>query len=222
MSFDWLAPHYRWMEWVTAGGKLQRCRTAYLADVPPPREVLILGEGNGRFLEALLTLHPDARCVCVDASMRMLATAEARVRAHWQKAGRGSGGVEFVHADALAWHPPAGRFDWIVTHFFLDCFQPEQLRELVPRFAGAAAPEASWLLADFFEPVGGFAKWRARAILRLMYFFFRATTHLPAHGLTSPDGYLQTRGFQLRSRRVYDWGLLHSDWWQRRQEAVVS
>ena len=54
MSFDLLAPHYRWMEWVLAGEKLQRCRTAWLEVLPAPARVLILGEGNGRFLEALM------------------------------------------------------------------------------------------------------------------------------------------------------------------------
>ena len=29
-SFDLLAPHYRWMEFVLAGRKLQECRTVFL------------------------------------------------------------------------------------------------------------------------------------------------------------------------------------------------
>src|SRR5439155_22241467 len=34
MSFDTLAPHYRWMEFILAGKKLQRCRTAFLDEIP--------------------------------------------------------------------------------------------------------------------------------------------------------------------------------------------
>ncbi|HXC98086.1 MAG TPA: hypothetical protein VN048_02010, partial [Verrucomicrobiae bacterium] len=36
-DFDLLAPHYRWMEWLLAGPKLHRCRTAFLPAIPPPR-----------------------------------------------------------------------------------------------------------------------------------------------------------------------------------------
>jgi len=36
-NFDFLAAHYRWMEWVLAGRKLQRCREAFLGSIPPPR-----------------------------------------------------------------------------------------------------------------------------------------------------------------------------------------
>jgi len=39
MSFDVLAPHYRWMELVCAGDLLQRCRMAHLARVPTARQI---------------------------------------------------------------------------------------------------------------------------------------------------------------------------------------
>jgi hypothetical protein len=54
MSFDRLAPHYRWLEWVLAGRKLQRCRTAFLDEIGRADATLLVGEGNGRFLGELL------------------------------------------------------------------------------------------------------------------------------------------------------------------------
>ena len=211
MSFDRLAPHYRWMEWLLAGGKLQRCRTAFIGDIPPPCRVLMLGEGNGRCLVELLRAFPEAHFTCLDASARMLECARARVRAH----GLSDEAVEFICADALHWQPPEAEFDLLVTHFFLDCFTPEQLTALVPRLAALATPDARWLLADFCEPSSGFAKWRARWILRAMYFFFRRVTRLPARRLTPPDAFMERCGFTLSERRLADWGLLHGDLWQR-------
>ena len=211
MSFDRLAPHYRWMEFLLSGGKLQRCRTAFIRDIPAPRRVLMLGEGNGRCLVELLRAFPTARFTCVDASARMLECARARVHAH----GLSDAEIEFIHADALQWQPPAAQFDLLVTHFFLDCFRAEQLAALIPRLTAAATPDARWLLADFREPSSGFSKWRARWILRAMYFFFRRVTRLPAKHLTPPDDFLQRSGFVLRKRRLSDWGLLHGDLWQR-------
>lgn len=52
MNFDRLAPFYRAMETLAAGGKLQRCRLAFLGEIPIPRRVLLAGEGHGRFLVA--------------------------------------------------------------------------------------------------------------------------------------------------------------------------
>jgi len=65
-SFDLLAPHYRWLEWFLAGGKLQRCRTACLGMIAAPK-VLSYGEGNGRFLAALCRKFPEAEVTSVDA-----------------------------------------------------------------------------------------------------------------------------------------------------------
>ena len=211
MSFDLLAPHYRWLERILAGDKLQRCRTAFLHDIPPPRAVLLIGEGNGRCLEALLRVWPTAQFTCVDASVRMLECARARLSAQ----GLDLAAVRFIHADVLEWTPPSGHFDLVVTNFFLDCFRADQLAALVPRLAQSAKPDAHWLLADFCEPPAGLAKWRARLILQAMYIFFRVVTRLPATRLTPPDSFLRQGGFGLRQRRMFEWGLLHSDLWER-------
>jgi ubiquinone/menaquinone biosynthesis C-methylase UbiE len=211
MSFDSLAAHYRWMEWLLAGRKLQRCRTAFLGRIHPPREVLLLGEGNGRFLEALLLAYPQARVTCVDASAAMLERARARLAA---RDGEFSN-VSFVHADIFSWIVPRKKFDLIASHFFLDCFLPDEVDWIVDRIAAAAAPNAQWLLADFREPAAGPARWRARLILRSMYAFFRRVTGLSGSRITPPGKFLQPRGFRLREQVITEWGLLHSDWWSR-------
>ena len=215
MSFDALAPHYRWMEWLLAGRKLQRCRTAFLRDIPAPRHALLLGEGNGRFLAEFLAAHPLTEVTCVDASAQMLARARMRLESHRID----PASVNFVCADVFAWSPPQERFDLIVSHFFLDCFQPEQLDQIVTAVSHSASRDAQWLLADFREPVSGPARWRARVILRSMYFFFRRVTGLTGSRVTPPESYFPAHGFALRERLLSEWGLLHSDWWTR---GVVS
>jgi hypothetical protein len=120
-----------------------------------------------------------------------------------------------VHASLPEWQPPAGAFDAIATHFFLDCFAPAQLRAVVATLTHAATPDARWMVSDFTVPAHGPARWRALAVHRLMYLFFRVTTRLPAHQVTPPDAVLAAHGFRLRHRRTLDWGLLHADLWQR-------
>jgi len=209
MNFDRIAPHYRWIEMLCAGPLLQRCRTAFLGGIPSPRHALIVGEGNGRFLVSFLRAHPEAQVTCVEASAAMLQLARARLAA----SGLNARSVEFLHADILRWTPPRRRFDLLVTHFVLDCFGSDQLAAIIARLADATTPEARWLVADFREPASGFAKWRARAVIRSLYFFFRRVARLSATRLTPPDSLLARHGFVLRERRTWDWGLLHSDLW---------
>lgn len=211
MSFDRLARHYRWMEFALAGGKLQRCRTAFLDEVGDRERVLVVGEGNGRFVAECRRRLARARILCVDASARMVGLARARV----SRLGGDVGPVEFVVADLLEWRPPESAFDLVVTNFFLDCFQPEELGRVVGVLSAAAMPEATWLLADFTVPERGLGRFRALLVHRLMYMFFRAATGLSAQRLTEPDALLEHHDFKLRRREVSEWGLLHSDRWER-------
>jgi ubiquinone/menaquinone biosynthesis C-methylase UbiE len=212
MSFDLIAPHYRWMEFVLAGRKLQRCRTQFLGQLGGAENILIVGEGNGRFLTECRRSFPQAGITCIDASRPMLALARARL----QCGGLTDQGVEFLHADALQWRPPSNAYDLIVTHFFLDCFRAEQLREVIGKLATSARSGACWLLADFQVPRERIARWRARILLWCMYSFFRAITRLPAKELVAPDAFLVQAGFTLEQRRFSEWGLLHSDLWRHR------
>jgi ubiquinone/menaquinone biosynthesis C-methylase UbiE len=210
MSFDVLAPHYRWMELVSAGEKLQRCRTAFLSRVAKANNILILGEGNGRFLLECRRQFPHAAITVVDASVRMIELARKRLARQGVTTDR----INIIRADALTWTPPVGAFDLIVTHFFLDCFRIDQLEVLIPKLVRAAAPNANWLLADFQAAPAGWRRQRSRVILWLMYRFFITATGLPARTLTSPDFLLERHGLNLHAREIYDWELLHSDWWR--------
>ena len=204
VNFDRLAPHYRWLEALTMGRALQQCRLEWLGRVCEARDVLIVGEGDGRFLAECGRRLAESRLTVVDGSAAMLVRAQRR----WPDA-------EFIHAELPGWKPPQGRFDLIVTHFFLDCFRPKDLREVVANLADAAQPKAKWLLADFREPEAGFARLRARVLLSAAYGFFRFAAGLDANRLTPPDSLLNAAGFKLAERTLYHGGVLHSDFWQR-------
>ncbi len=218
MSFDLLAPHYRWMERLCAGEKLQRCRTAFLNAIPAPEHALVYGEGNGRFLAALCRRFPMTQVTVVEASAVMITLAQARLR----RAGLENAAVTFVHADALEWQPPAAHFDLIVTCFFFDCFREDQLRCLIPRIAGAAQKQAHWLVADFKIADSGWRRLRSRMIVSFLYAFFRRVTRLPARSLVLPEPFLCAAGFTRVQRVEHDQGLLFSGCWSRVDHASQS
>ncbi|MBB5032614.1 class I SAM-dependent methyltransferase [Prosthecobacter vanneervenii] len=211
MSFDLLAPHYRWMEALCAAGRLQRCRTALLPFIQPPRRVLIYGEGNGRFLTELCRRFPAAEITVVEASSVMISLARARL----QRAGLAATHVDFIHADALTWQPPAATYDLIVTCFFLDCFRADQLQHLVPLIASAATADAQWLLADFQIAPSGLRRLCSRIIVAFLYAFFRRVTKLAAHELVDVSPLLTAAGFTRCERSTFALGLLYCERWQR-------
>jgi len=196
------------MEWLLAGSKLQRCRMAFLEEVKGAGRILLLGEGHGRFLEELVRVNPAAQITCLDASAGMLREAKQRLAQSHRNFQ-----VELTHADVFSWVPEACAYDLIVTHFFLDCFTEQQINGLVNKLSSCLKPSGKWLLADFCKPAKGLKRFRASAILWLMYRFFRMATQLPASQLASPDESLAANGFRLEKRLAFDWGLLHADLW---------
>jgi ubiquinone/menaquinone biosynthesis C-methylase UbiE len=210
-GFDLLAPVYRWMEMVFAGDKLQRCRSAFLEELPVPARILIVGEGHGRSVVECARRFPNAQITCVEASSAMIAQARQQLA----RSGFADRLVTFIHADVLNWEPPAAAFDLIITHFFLDCFTLDELERIVPLIASLAGPNAHWIIADFQIAPSGWQRWRSIIIVGLLYVFFRATTGLSARQLTLPDAWLRNSGFTLLRRLETEWGLLKSEWWQR-------
>jgi len=212
VSFDAIAPWYRALEWIAFGNDLQRCRIACLGEIESPRRVLIVGEGNGRFLCKLLRAYPNVEVDCLDASARMLRLAEERICA---KARDDSARVHFLHDDATSWSAPERHYDLVVTHFVLDCFPEVQLAGIIEKLARAATDDASWLLADFCIPARGFAKLRARTWLAIMYKFFRVTAGIQATRLRDPSPFVQAQGFALAKQHQFKNGMLKSEAWRR-------
>ena len=211
MSFDRIARHYGWLETVAFGGVLQEARTCWIKAVVAPKQILILGEGNGRFLSELVRVHREANIDCIDASERMLELSRRRMRRVLPKP---SNRVRFLHEDIVSWSP-LGSYDLLVTNFVLDCFPRDEVNLIVRKLAHAATPKAYLLLADFSIPRKFFSRMHAKLWLALMYRFFRVTTGISAKRLVDPTSELEANGFICLSQRQWRFGLVKSELWQR-------
>ena len=210
MNFDRLASHYDWLETFTAGDRLQVARAFWLEKLTGCCRILSAGEGHGRFVAACAARFPDAEITCVEASPQMLRQAKRRLldsgaNIHW-------------HSDDVRNWKPEGKYNAVVTCFLLDCFQPDELAEVVAKLAASATEDAFWLVVDFAVPPRGLARWRAQVVHALMYAFFRCVAALPARRLTPPDDLLRAQGFALIYRREFEWGLIRADLWRRCSE----
>jgi ubiquinone/menaquinone biosynthesis C-methylase UbiE len=211
MSFDLLAPHYRWLESIVFGNALQEARTCWISNIPRPKRTLLLGEGNGRFLCELLRVHPKIDVDCLDASERMLQLARARLERLCPESCRS---VRFLHCNVLDWSS-SDSYDLVVTHFFLDCFERKELESVIAKIARVARENATWLIADFTIPRGTFARAHAMLWLKTMYAFFRVSAQLNTKRLIDSRRYVESVGFARISTRVFRWRMLQADIYAR-------
>jgi ubiquinone/menaquinone biosynthesis C-methylase UbiE len=211
VNFDRVAPHYRWLETIAFGTVLQRARTFFLGEVAIAERVLIVGEGNGRFLLELLRECASAEVDCVEASAGMIELARQRLERNLPEA---IARVHFIHSTIEDWPPPERRYDLIVTHFVLDCFPLGPLEDMITKLAQAAAPTATWLLADFDYPSARVRRQCARLWIAAMYLFFRAFAGVEARTLNAPDPFLRLRGFSCVQRKTFQCGMVKSEVWK--------
>lgn len=205
MNCDRLARWYRWAEYGAFGRALEKRRFYFLDTLSAPRRVLMLGEGDGRFLQALARRHPGAVIDYVDSSARMLALAQGRTPA--------SAKIRFHHTNALTDPLPGCAYDLVVTHFFLDCLTGADLELLLRRVLAASAPGAQWVISEFHLPPAGVASLWARSWLWLLYRFFRVATGLRTNRLPDHPAALRRHGFSLTHSRLAWAGLLTSELW---------
>ena len=206
-NFDPVARLYRWAEYLALGPLLQRVRTHALAGLPPRRFALALGDGDGRFLAALLRRQPQLRAVAVDSSGRMLALLSGRCAFAGDR-------LQTQQAD-LHTFAPSGNPDLLVSHFVLDCLSQPALDNLCARLSAGAAPDALWLISDFALPPSPLLRPFAALYIRALYAAFRLLTGLRTQRLPEHARTLRALGWGRRLRREWLGGMLYTEIWSR-------
>lgn len=210
-NFDRVAGIYRWAEYAALGPILQRVRTALLPHLGAPRLALVLGDGDGRFLEQLLIHNPACHALAVDTSEAMLHRLERRCR---RSVACAAMRLQTLHASALTVDIPPPT-DLVTTHFLLDCFTQEQVEALADRLAAQLPAGALWLLSDFALPSNPLLRPLARAYIAALYAAFRLLTGLQVRHLPDPASALRRAGFTQLQRRTFLGGLLYTELWRR-------
>jgi ubiquinone/menaquinone biosynthesis C-methylase UbiE len=192
LNCDLLARWYRWLEYAAFGGALRKRREAFLFELGNPKKVLVLGDGDGRFLQVFAALYPQARVDAVDSSERMIELARGRVP---------SATFHFADAREFAFEE---EYDLAVAHFFFDCFEEEELAAMLARVR-----TKRWLVSEFGNTR---CSW---PVLRGLYFFFRLTTRLRVTSLPDHGRVLEGLGFRMEKEEQELRGLVVSELWVR-------
>jgi ubiquinone/menaquinone biosynthesis C-methylase UbiE len=208
-NFDLIARPYRWLEYLTLGKSLEKCRTHFLPELLDRRHSLVIGDGDGRFLAQLLKQNPNLRADALDTSAAMLQLLRQRCKAATPNA---AVRLRTHHANAITF-PPKEQYDLVVTHFFLDCLTQPELNTLITRIAPTLAPGALWLVSDFRIPAGPM-RIPAKLLIRSLYFAFRILTGLRTTRLPDHNTALTQAGLTRISHQHRLGGLLTTEIWQ--------
>ena len=168
--------------------------------------VLMFGDGDGRFAARLLAAEPDVQVTAVDSSIGML-------RLLAQRCSRSRDRLLVRRADAREYVPERCP-DLVVTHFFLDCLTDDEVKALARRLRPLLAENAVWIVSEFCVPAG-WLRWPAWAAIRSLYFAFRLLTGLRVNRLPNHAGALRDCGFEQIAKRSFIRGVLTTEMWVR-------
>jgi len=212
-AFDRIARPYRWLEYLSFGPLLERCRFYRLPQLADARSALVLGDGDGRFLARLLKSNPQLRVDAVDLSPAMLQLLSNRA------AEAGALDQVTLHCTDAREFIPTASYDLVVTHFFLDCFTRDELHALTGRIRSHLTPGARWVVSEFAIPPG-VVSLPARFIVWILYVTFGLLTGLEVRRLPDYTAALKGAGFSLRGRRGWLRDVLVSELWESGQPTV--
>ena len=216
MNCDSVARVYRWLEYLRFGRTLEQCRFAMLPKIKPVKNVLLVGDGDGRFLEKLTKQWSGLHIDSVDNSARMLQLAKKRLSSDGKQTQQQ---VRFCCADIRTINLPNYRYELIACHFVFDVFSTADLQPIIDRIAKQASSNAQWIVSEFDVPPKGWFRIVAQLWISLMYRFFRVMTGLTNQTLPNWRPALAQAGFILTKRLKWKQGFIVSELWERKSIA---
>ena len=214
-NFNHLARPYRWLEYLTFGPFLWRCRVHFLPELSHCRNALVLGDGDGRFTARLLQTNPQIHVTAVDASPGMIASLRRSAEPNLER-------LTTVIADLRSWKPhTSDHFELVVTHFFLDCLTTGEVAQLTSRLTPSLASNALWLVSEFATPNTRFGRTIAAPLVAALYLAFRFLTGLKLHSLPDYPDALAAAGWRPEAEHSHLSGLLVSQLWHHSQEPFL-
>jgi SAM-dependent methyltransferase len=188
------------MERVVFGSALSRSRRLFAPRIAEGSNILLIGEGNGRFLLEMMKQTSSSTFTVVDSSARMLELAARRV-ATIDRCPR----IKWIHADIFEWESPVVRYDRVVTHFFLDLFPPDRIRRIGEKISCLAMEDTLWIDVDFDSER---LRLRQKLLMWAQYRFFRITAGIEAPRLFDPLPRLRQAGWDIVERRTLESGCI--------------
>jgi SAM-dependent methyltransferase len=206
-NFNHIARPYRFLEYLTLGPILQRTRTHFLPLLIGRKQALILGDGDGRFVSALLRAYPSIQADAVDTSATMLALLRQRCERITSIRLR-------THHHSVLEHLPSAHTDLVTAHFLFDCLTQPELNQLIAKYTPNTRKDCLWLVSDFRIPTGPL-RLPAQLYIRALYLAFRLLTGLRITHLPDHESPLRDAGLTRTHQHLALFGILTTEIWER-------
>ncbi|MEQ9304157.1 MAG: class I SAM-dependent methyltransferase [Marinoscillum sp.] len=177
MNFDRVALIYDRLARLVFGPQWHQVQATAATDLNTVKHLLIIGGGTGAILEQLD--HPEI--TYVELSGRMIDRTKQRST---------KAAMKFMNIDFLQWKSDQ-KYDAIYCPFFLDCFNEEQLPQVVQKLSEYLTDTGRLYVVDFQR-----GNWGQRVSVRVMLRFFRITSGLSANQLLDLRQVIVANGFE--------------------------
>lgn len=196
-SFDMIAGVYDALAHLVFGGAIRRAQLHFIRHLPQGGRVLVIGGGTGWLAEELLN-SSSVIITSVESSPAMTARAEKRLA-------RFPGRVEHI-CEPFEKVELNSQYDAVITNFFLDLFTESNLSLVIDRIVASLRPGAIWIITDFTKG----RTWWQRAMLRLMYRFFKITARIQASHLPAWEWLAAKSGYSKRDEKMFYAGFIRT------------
>jgi ubiquinone/menaquinone biosynthesis C-methylase UbiE len=206
-QFDLVAPIYPGLERLVFGWCLDDARQAFFEEVLEADRILLVGEGNGRFLKSLIGQKSVGCVKVVEKSHAMIRAMKNRV-GHPRKVA-----LEFIEADFLRCRF-GKKFDCVVTHFFLDLFNPPAQLAIIGKLGEITTEDGTWINVDFTPP----RTMAGRVLMWLQYTFFRLVSRIEARRCFDESTVAAQNGWTVVGTRRFLSGFVVAKRYQRERK----
>jgi ubiquinone/menaquinone biosynthesis C-methylase UbiE len=207
MTFNRVAPFYEIGEKFFFGNRLELARTVFAEKFKHSRNVLLLGEGRGSFLNQLLKINKFCNVTVVDSSSRMIQFQKIKISKENSKR------VNFI-CSPLEYFISTEEFDLICSFFFWDCFVSEQMNHLIAKCSQFLQKGGFWVNGDF-EDIKSFKNGLNFLKIRLMYIFFHLTTGISAWNIEPFRKYAKSNALESLEIKKIEENFIHTELFQK-------
>ncbi|MBD0404262.1 class I SAM-dependent methyltransferase [Flammeovirga sp. EKP202] len=207
-QFDYIAKFYDFIAAIVFGKAIQEIQLKHLPKIKKKSRVLIIGGGSGKILKKIDELGIASEVIYIEKSPKMTALAK-KIKTKTP--------VKFINT-SFENAKDYGRFDLIITNFFVDLLNEKQFQNFIPFIYSLLNDNGKWIVTDFRIH----ERFPLRSLHKLIHFsmvsFFKVTVNLQNTTLFNYHTLIhESRFFQAESKKYAYMHMMFSSIFKKRK-----
>ncbi|CAN5148418.1 hypothetical protein BH23BAC1_BH23BAC1_01880 [soil metagenome] len=193
-DFDAIASFYDALAGIIFGASIKKAQLHFIPSIPENSKILFIGGGTGWLLPTILKI-PGVSITYVDLSVNMIKQARKKILPEQEKS------VKFIQKDIYQFlngkkETVNEEFNVIITNFFLDVFNKENLVKIMILIDRVLQINGLWICTDFQKQPGRslWYSWQ-NFLIYLMYKFFKMISNIEGKRILDFDAHFASLKF---------------------------